>query len=242
MRDTADFDVDRASSSSSLADGILSAPILPGRNAGQHPLQDNIAELVALSEMLDRSQRHLRLAISRPDPRPTDPNTPATERHLPILMAMTDRDTIRVVLTLRADDLLDLGLKQLPKHPQPDLDRQRQQSLSRRPNQLPERLLHPLREHGLTTDRLSDRYVALHGGSSFDLGRIARHAPTTSGRAGGTAVTSKFYEPRDNLSRIGPHEVEVNAEVKVSSKRDRARPHHLIGDITPIAMGVASLG
>jgi hypothetical protein len=68
-------------------------------------------------------------------------------------------------------------------------------------SQLPQRLLHPLRKHGLTLGRLSDRYVAAHGGSSFDLDRITHHAPSESGRAGGTAVTTKFYEPRDNLTR-----------------------------------------
>ncbi len=114
-------------------------------------------------------------------------------------MAVTDRGPLPVPLPLRADDPVDLLLQQLPEHTEPDLDRQRQQPLPRRPHQLPQRLLHALREHGLIVDRLSDRYVALHGGSSFDLGRIAHHAPTRSGRAGGTAVTSKFYEPRDNL-------------------------------------------
>jgi hypothetical protein len=59
--------------------------------------------------------------------------------------------------------------------------------------------LHALGEHGLITDRLRDRYVATHGGSSFGSWRIAHHAPTRSGRAGGTAVTSNFYTLRDNL-------------------------------------------
>ena len=74
-------------------------------------------------------------------------------------MAVADRDTTRVVLALRPDHLIDLGLQQFAQHPQADLDRQREQPLSRRANQLPQRLLHPLREHGLIVDRLSDRYV-----------------------------------------------------------------------------------
>jgi hypothetical protein len=65
----------------------------------------------------------------------------------------------------------------------------------------------PAREHGLIIDRLSDRYVALHGGSSFDLAGSPARLPPGAERAGGTAVTSKFYEPRDNL------------EDRVSSKR-----------------------
>ena len=35
----------------------------------------------------------------------------------------------------------------------------------------PQTLLHALGKHALIIDRLSDRYVALHGGSSFNLGR-----------------------------------------------------------------------
>jgi hypothetical protein len=112
---------------------------------------------------------------------------------------MTNRDTLRIVLALGTNDLLDLRFEQLAQHTQTDLDRQSRQSLPRGPDQLPRRLLHPLREHSLIVGRLSDRYVAGHGGSSFGSWRIAHHAPTRSGRAGGTAVTSKFYEPRDNL-------------------------------------------
>ena len=103
---------------------------------------------------------------------------------------------------LRADDVVDLLLHQLAQHAKPDADAQREQSLLRSPHQLTERFLHTLRQHGLIAGRLRDRYVATHGGSSFDLGRITRHAPTRSGRAGGTAVTSKFYKPRDNLVRV----------------------------------------
>ena len=76
---------------------------------------------------------------------------------------------------------------------------QPEQPLLRSPHQLPKSLLHALREHSLSPGRLSDRYGLIHGGFSFGLGRSTRHAPTGSGRAGGTAVTSKFYEPRDNL-------------------------------------------
>jgi len=114
-------------------------------------------------------------------------------------MAMADRGTIGVPLPLRADGPLDLLLEQLHKHPEPDLDRQSQQPLPRSPHKLAQRLLHPLGQHGLITGRLRDRYGLTHGGSSFGLGRSTRHAPTTSGRAGGTAVTSNFYAPWGNL-------------------------------------------
>ena len=117
--------------------------------------------------MLIGRQRQLRLAVRRPSPRTLDRNAPAAERHLAVLVAVTDRGPLRVPLALRADDLVDLLLQQLSEHTEPDLDRQRQQSLLRRPHQLPQRLLHALREHGLIADRLRDRYVARHGGSSF---------------------------------------------------------------------------
>ncbi len=84
-------------------------------------------------------------------------------------MAMPDRGPLRIPLALRADQLIDLPLQQLSEHTEPNLHAQREQPLPRSPNQLPQRLLHALREHGLIAYRLRDRYVALHGGSSFDL-------------------------------------------------------------------------
>src|SRR5262249_37705121 len=74
----------------------------------------------------------------------------------------------------------------------------------------------PARASGarLIAGRLGDRYVALHGGSSFGSWRIARHAPTRGGRARGAARTPRFHERRDNLhfggrahaSRAGRHD------------------------------------
>jgi hypothetical protein len=104
------------------------------------------------------------------------------------------------VLALRAHNVVDLFLHQLGQDAEPDADAQRQQPLLRCPNQLAQRLLDALREHGLLQGRLSDRYVAIHGGSSLDLCGITANAANTSGRGGGTAVTSKFYKPRDNLN------------------------------------------
>ena len=148
--------------------------------------------------MIVRRERHF--AVRGPRPRALHLHAPATERDLPILATVPDRGPVRVPSPLRADELLNLLLQQFAQHPQPDLDRQREYSLPRSPNQMPQSLFDTLREHALIINRLSDRYLALHGGSSFDLWWIARHAPTRSGRAGGIAVTSKFYEPRDNLA------------------------------------------
>ena len=149
----------------------------------------------------------MRSTPSGSDPRPLDLNPPAAQRDLTILVAVADRTTVRVPLPLRADHLVDLLLEQLPEHPQPDLDRQRQQPLLRCPHQLSQRLLDALGKHALITGRLGDRYGATHGGSSFGSWLIAPHAPTRSGRAGATAVTSKFHEHRDNLD----HEASTSA-------------------------------
>ena len=204
IRDTADFDTDRASLDL-LADRLLRPPVPASRDARQHPLQHHTLKLVTVAEVIVGLKRHLRLAVGRSDPRPLDPNPPTSQRHHAVLMTMPDRGTLTVPPALRPNHPLDLLLQKLPENPQPNLDRQRQQPLPRSPHQLPQRILHALREHALITDRLSDRYGLTHGGSSLDLCRIARHTPTQSGRAGGTAVTSKFYEPRDNLRRSQLH-------------------------------------
>ncbi len=67
------------------------------------------------------------------------------------------------------------------QHAEPDADAQRQQPLLRRPNQLAERLLHPRRQHRLGRVAAIGTFL-LHGGSSFDLWRIAANAPSRSGR------------------------------------------------------------
>jgi putative transcriptional regulator len=84
------------------------------------------------------------------------------------------------------DDLL--LLHQLGQHAQPDIDSAGKQSLLRCPNKLSQRLLHTLRQNNHFPARLRERYVPVHGGSSFDRGRIASNAPNTGGRDGGTAV------------------------------------------------------
>ena len=114
-------------------------------------------------------------------------------------MAVPHGGPIRVPLALRAHDLVNLLLHHLGQNTEPDADAERQQPFLRCPDRLPERLLDALREHGLIIDRLRDRYVALHGGSSFDPGRSPVTLPSGTDAAGGTAVTAKFYEPRDNL-------------------------------------------
>jgi hypothetical protein len=119
--------------------------------------------------MLVGPKAHLVFAVRGPHPRPLDRHPAATERDLTSLVAVTDCRALRVVATLGADHLVDLVIHQFGQDAKPDPDTQREQALPRRPDQLPERLLHTLRQHALTPGRLRDRYVALHGGSSFDL-------------------------------------------------------------------------
>jgi hypothetical protein len=144
-------------------------------------------------------KRHLVLALGGPHPWPADLDATPAERDLAILMTVTDRGPVAVPPALRADDLVDLLLHHRAQHTEPDPDRQGEQPLLRCPDQLAQRLLHAFREHGLLHGRLRDRYVATHGGSSFDLGRSPVTLPRGADEPGGTAVTSNFYTRRDNL-------------------------------------------
>ena len=150
-----------------------------------------------------RSARRSRTAprAHRPPSGPAAANLdpPATERYLPILVAVTHGGPIRVVLALRADDLLDLGLQQLAQAPPARL---RPTSASNpslaAPTSCPNASC--TRSGSTPSSLIASRPVRCTS-RRFLLRscRIARHAPTRSGQAGGTAVTSKFYEPRDNL-------------------------------------------
>ena len=93
--------------------------------------------------------RQLVLVVGRPSPWAADRNAPATQRHRPVLVAMPAGCPTPIVLALRADDLGHLGLHQLVHDPQPDTDAQREQTLSRRPDELAERFLNLRRERQL---------------------------------------------------------------------------------------------
>jgi hypothetical protein len=69
--------------------------------------------------MLVGAERDLLAVVRRPDPRALHPDAPPAERDLTRFVAATDRDAVRVVLALRADDLVDLRLHQLLQHAQP---------------------------------------------------------------------------------------------------------------------------
>ena len=131
--------------------------------------------------MLIGRQLHLGLAVGGPHPRAADLHATAAERHLTVLMAVAHRGPLPVPLAPRAHDLVDLVFEHLGQHTEPNPDRQGQKPLLRCPNQLAQRFLHALGKHSLLQDRLRDRYVATHGGSSLDLCRIAANAPKRSG-------------------------------------------------------------
>jgi len=117
---------------------------------------------------------------------------------------VTNRGALRVVLALRADDVDDFLFQQLGQHAEPDADAQGEQPFLGRADQLPERLLHALRQHDLFVARLRERYVAPHGGSSLSIFRITRHAPKRSGREGGTADLRSSTSYGTTSSRLAP--------------------------------------
>ena len=152
--------------------------------------------------MLLRRKPDLLAAISAAHARPLDRHAPSAERHLARLVTMADRGPVGVVFPPRANDIVERLLQKLDHHAEPNANRQRRQSLPRCPDQLPERLLDTLRQNGLTAGRLSDRYVALHGGSSLDLrtDHPPRPQPERTGRR--DRRPTKFHELRDNPSAI----------------------------------------
>ena len=88
-------------------------------------------------------------------------------------MPVTLGDSVRVLLALGADDLVELELHQLVHDTEPDPDAEREQPLPRRPDEFAERfldlrwqrILRRLQGH----DDLGGRYLP-HRGSSCPLG------------------------------------------------------------------------
>ena len=119
---------------------------------------------------------------------------------------MTHRDAVRVVLALRADDLVDLLLHQLVQHAEPDADAQRQQPLLRCPDQLAQRLLHPRGQHGLLTrarPARRDTVVSFTAVPPSIFGGSPRTLPTGADEAGGTAVSSSTSYGTTSASALG---------------------------------------
>ncbi len=120
--------------------------------------------------MLVGLDRYLAATVLGAHPRPPHPHPPRTERDLSLTAPMPVGDPLRVVLALGATDLIDLLGHQFVHHTEPNTHAQREQALPRRPDQLPKRGLHPLRQRRRLHQRaiahdLSSMYL-LHGGSS----------------------------------------------------------------------------
>ena len=165
-----------------LADRLTGALKAPSRDAREHLLKHQPRERVAVSEVLIGQERHLLAAVSATHTWTLHDHTAPAERYLARLMAVAHRGAVPIVLALRADDLAYLLLHQLGHHAEPDAHAQREQPLLCCVDELAKRLLHSSRQRELRGRGLRDRYGLLHGGSSFDLWRIAAHAPNQSGR------------------------------------------------------------
>ncbi len=144
-----------------------------GGDAGEHPVHHRPRQRVAAGEELIGRKLKLAPVIDATHARAADRHPPATERHRPILIAVTLAGPVRVVLALRARKRLHPQFHQLLHQAQPGADTQRQQPLTRCRDQLAQPLLnlHGQRPPALLrgSDDLPAGYL-LHGGSSCPLG------------------------------------------------------------------------
>src|SRR5437660_1177029 len=114
------------------ADRLTRAMKAARGDAGEHLLEHQATERIAIGEVLIGGQRDLRLAVGAPDPRALDRNAPSADCHLAVLAAVGDRHAIDIVPARGADHVVDLLLHQLAQNPKPDTDAQREQALLRR--------------------------------------------------------------------------------------------------------------
>ncbi len=155
------------------ADGLADLRELARRDAGEHPVHHRPRERVTIGEVLVRLDRQLALVIGRTHPRPTHAHAAASQRQRPVLVAVTLRRPVRVVLALRAHNLLDLELHQLVHDAEPNTDAQREQPFPRRTDELAQRFLDLRRQRTLRRRQGRDdlrRGYLLHGGSSCPRG------------------------------------------------------------------------
>lgn len=110
-------------------------------DAGEHSIHHRPGERITVGEVLIRRERQLVLVVGSAHPRPADSHAPAAERHRSVLVTVALGDTPRIVLALRPDDLAHLKLHQLVHDAEPNTNAQREQPLSRCPDEPPERLL-----------------------------------------------------------------------------------------------------
>jgi hypothetical protein len=155
------------------ADGLADAGEAASGDAGQHAVHHRPGERVAVREVLIDCDRQLVLLVGRAHARPRDLHAPSAERHRAVLVTVANGDAVRLVLALRAHDVVDLELHQFVHDGKPDTHAQREQALPRCPNELAERLLDLRWERTLSNLRGRDDLRAgylLHGGSSCPFG------------------------------------------------------------------------
>jgi hypothetical protein len=89
------------------------------RAEGEHLLEHDLRQRVAVGEVRVRAHRDLTATVHRAHPRAPHGHPASTERHAAVLMAVTHRDTLVVMTALRTDDIVDLLSHQLRQHAQP---------------------------------------------------------------------------------------------------------------------------
>src|SRR3954465_1032486 len=180
------------------ADRLTGPRVAARRDAGQHPLEHHVGELVTGREVRIGVQLDLALAVGGPGARPADRHPAAPEHDLAALVAVADRGAVGIVSALRADDLVDLGFHDLVQHAQADTDAQRQQPFLRRAGQLTQRVLNPLRQPLDTASAdylVGDVIYGSHSGPpvSMDLFALAT-LPAAADEAGGPPSSSSTGE------------------------------------------------
>jgi hypothetical protein len=90
-----------------LAERLPRAPEAPRRDAGEHLLEHDRSQRVAIGEVAIGPKRHLTRPLDRAHPGPLDRHPTSAERDLAGLVAVAHRRAVGVLLALRADDLVN---------------------------------------------------------------------------------------------------------------------------------------
>jgi hypothetical protein len=193
----------RASLLLDLGADRLARPIEAARgDTGEHLLEYEPGEWVAVGEVPVGLESHLLAAVGRPHPGPLHRDPASAERHLASLVAVAHRGALGVVLPLRADDLVDLLGHQLAQHAEPDTHAQRTAPPARRPpvrrapparaRAAPPRPCRPARTRPPQRVPSPRRFLL----SRVDFDRRERSQPERTRREDRRL---KFYGLRDNL-------------------------------------------
>ncbi len=104
---------------------LPSAPVAPARDPGEHPLEDDARERIAVGEVAVHGKADLAGAAGGGAyPGALDPDPPPAEGDLAGLVAVAHSSSLGVMAALGADDLSDLLFHQLGQAAQAEADRQ----------------------------------------------------------------------------------------------------------------------